>query len=163
MAASDDPDLSDLLEQVRAKRSRVDRYIATRSRRLRTLTNWAIIFGSVSAFLAASLAVGGKELTDELQTSLGLSQPSWRPICSVAAVCSIVTIALTQMQKSRNYEQDIPRAQAVRASLENLEVSITSNYFNKRRATEEFRKCIRDGSFIDVDEFTSRDSEAGHK
>ena len=152
MAALDDPDLSDLLEQVRTKRSRVDRYISSRSRRQRTLTNWAIVFGSVSAFLAASLAVGGKDLTDALQGSLGLSGPAWRPICSIAALCSVITIALTQMQKSRNYEHDIPRAQAVRASLENLEVSITSNDFNKRRATEEFRKCIRDGSFIEVNE-----------
>jgi hypothetical protein len=157
MATPDDPDLTDLLEQVRAKRSRVDRYIASRTRRQRALTNWAILSGSVSAFLAGSLAVGGAQLTASLQGSLG--QPAWRPICAIAALCSVITIALNQMQKSRNYEQDIPRAQAVRASLENLEVSITSSDFTKRRATEEFRKCIRDSSFMEVDELAVHDAE----
>ena len=159
MAAIDDPDLSDLLEQVRTKRSRVERYIASRSRRQRSLANRAIIFGSISAFLSASLAVGGKDLTDALQVSLGLSVPSWRPLCSIAALCSIITIALAQMQKSRNYEQDIPRAQAVRASLESLEVSIDSNDFSKRRATDEFLKCIQDGSFMETDESIKPDIE----
>ena len=148
MAALDDPDLVDLLEQVRTKRSRVERYIASRSRRQRRLANRAILFGSLSAFFSASLAVGGKPLTDSLQ-SLGLGQPAWRPICVIVALCSVVTIALNQMQKSRNCDEDIPRAQAVRASLETLEVSITANDFSKRRATDEFRKCIRDCSFME--------------
>ncbi|HWI00840.1 MAG TPA: hypothetical protein VNT27_10955 [Propionibacteriaceae bacterium] len=152
MAALDNPDLVDLLEQVRAKRSRVERYIASRSRRQRALANRAIVFGSLSAFFSGSLAIGGKELTNSLQASLGLSQPFWRPVCFIVALCSVITIALNQLQKSRNYEQDIPRAQAVRASLETLEVSIASNDFSKRRATDEFRKCIRDCSFMETHE-----------
>jgi hypothetical protein len=54
-----------------------------------------------------------------------------------------------RIQKSHSYDEHIVRAQELRATLEALELSITSESLTPRKATGEFVKCIESGSFME--------------
>ena len=56
----------------------------------------------------------------------------------------------TQLHTSKNYEENIARAQGIRATLEMLEVAITSHHLNQREATSQYLKCIENTAFIET-------------
>jgi hypothetical protein len=93
--------------------------------------------------------VGGKPLADWLTDTFQLSSPSWRILCALAAVCSLIAAVATQLHASKNYEENIGRAQEIRAALEMLEVAITLNHLNQHEATSQYLDIIESTSFID--------------
>jgi hypothetical protein len=46
--------------------------------------------------------------------------------------------------------ENIARAQGIRATLEMLEVAITSHHLNQREATSQYLKCIENTAFIEA-------------
>jgi hypothetical protein len=141
---------TELLGRVHAKLAEVERYVQVNARRRRLLVNLAVIASGVAAFLTAPFAAGGKQFAGWLQEDvLHTSSPSWQLLCLLATVCSVTCVIATQIQKSHSYDEHIVRAQELRATLEALELSITSESLTPRRATGEFMKCIESGSFME--------------
>lgn len=140
----------DLLARVLAKRADVDRYLKSTDRRSHLLVNLTIVAGSIAAALTAAPALGGKPLADWITETFALATPSWRLLCALACVCSLVATVATQMRVAHNFEDHIAKAQAVRAALEVLEVSIASSTVSREQATDQFRACIEGSSFIDT-------------
>jgi pSer/pThr/pTyr-binding forkhead associated (FHA) protein len=140
---------SELLDRIRAKRAEVNKYVEVNARRRRFLVNLVIIAGALVVLLTAPAAIGGKSFTDWLQQLSGSSIPSWQFLCLFASLCSLASVVAIQIQKSNNYEEHIARAQGLRATLEVLEVSITSGSLTIRKATNQFLKCLEDCSFME--------------
>lgn len=140
---------AELLDRVHAKRVEVEKYVQVNARRRRLLVNLVVVASAVAVFLTASPAAGGKPFTDWLQHLLHTSSPAWRLLCLLAALCSLACVIATQMQKSNSYDEHIVRAQELRATLEALELSITSESLTPRKATGEFMKCLESGSFME--------------
>jgi MFS family permease len=138
----------DLLLWIRAKRAKVEIYLAGAAARRRRLLNLTIIAGTFAAALTAAPAFGGKPLADWLTTTLGLSSPSWRLLCALAAVCSIAATIATQLLKSHNVEEHLARAQDLQARLEVVDVGVMSGKLDYSRAADEYEACIKAASFI---------------
>ena len=139
-----------LVSQVRAKRTEVNRYLRATGTRRRRLVNITLVAGTVATALTAAPALGGKSFADWLTTTFELSSPSWRILCAVAAVCSLAAAIATQLHTSKNYEENIARAQGIRATLEMLEVAISSHHLNQKEATGQYLKCIENTAFIET-------------
>ena len=140
---------AELLSRVHAKRVEVEKYVQVNARRRRLLVNLVLVAGAVAALLTTPFAAGGKPFADWLQQVLHTSSPSWRLFCLLAALCSMACVVATQMQKAHGYDEHIVRAQELRATLEALELSITSESVTPRKATGEFMKCLQSGSFME--------------
>ena len=140
----------DLIARVHGKRAEVHQYLNATGRRSHLLVNVTIVAGSVAAALTAAPALGGKRLTDWLTEAFGLSAPSWRILCAIACVCSLVATIATRIRASHNYEDHIARAQGVKAALEVLEVGLESGTVNRQQAMTQLGTCIEDSSFIDT-------------
>ena len=140
---------AELLDRVHTKRVEVERYVQVNARRRRLLVNLVLVAGAVAAFLTAPFAAGGPDFATWLQDVLHTSSPSWQLFCLLAALCSMACVIATQMQKSHGYDEHIVRAQELRATLEALELSITSESVTPRKATGEFMKCLESGSFME--------------
>jgi hypothetical protein len=139
----------ELLDRIRSKRAEVEKYLEVNLRRRRFLVNFVIFAGAFAVFLTAPVAVGGKPFTTWLQDQVGSSTPSWQFLCLFASLSSLASVVAIQIQKSSNYEEHIVRAQGLRATLEALEVSITSGSITPRKATDQFLKCLEDCSFLE--------------
>jgi hypothetical protein len=138
----------ELLARVRSKRAEVNKYVEINCRRRRFLVNLVVIASAFAALLTAPAAVGGKPFTDWLQQLVNSPAPSWQFLCLFASLSSLACVIATQIQKSSNYEEHIVRAQELRATLEVLEISISSESLTPRKATGEFMKCLESGSFM---------------
>ena len=120
VAASDD----NLLAQVRAKRTEVERFLAAAVPRRRRLLNTTIVGGTVATALTAAPAVGGAGFTKWLTTAFSLTSPAWQLLCGAAAVSSIAATVATQLLKSQNVEeQSRARRVAARSSRSSKRVS----------------------------------------
>ncbi len=140
----------ELLARVLSKRADVDRYLRVAERRRRLLVNLTIVAGSIAAALTAAPALGGQPLAEWITETLSLTTPSWRILCALACVCSLVATVSTQMRAAHGLENHITKAQTVRATLESLEVSIASGTVSRRQAAAQFRACIEGSAFIDT-------------
>jgi hypothetical protein len=140
----------ELVVRVHGKRAEVYEYLKSTGRRSHLLVNLTVVGGAVAAALTAAPALGGKRLTDWLTEAFGLSAPSWRVLCAVACVCSVIATVATQMHASHNYEDHITRAQGVKAALEVLEMGLASGTVNRQQAATQFRRCIEGSSFMDT-------------
>jgi hypothetical protein len=138
----------ELLTWIRAKHGKVENFLRAAATRRRRLLNLTIVTGTLAAALTAAPAFGGKPMADWLTSAWGLSSPSWRILCGVAAVCSITATIATQLLKSHNIEEDLTRAQDLRAHLEMLDVGVVSGELGSSRATEEYLECVKRASFI---------------
>jgi hypothetical protein len=147
---TDDARLPALLERIRAKSAEVDRYLGATGRRRRLLANLTIVAGTAAAALTAAPALGGESVTDWLTTTFSMSVESWRVLCALASVCSVAATLATQLHKSHAYDENILRAQGVRANLEIIDVSLTSGLVSPKEATTQFLQTIEKASFIDV-------------
>jgi O-antigen/teichoic acid export membrane protein len=139
----------ELLARVRSKRAEVNKYVEVNSRRRRLLVNLVVVAGAFAALLTAPAAIGGKPFTNWLQQLFDSAAPSWQFLCLFASLSSLASVVAIQIQKSNNYEEHIVRAQGLRATLEVLEVSITSGSLTMRKATSQFLKCLEDCSFME--------------
>jgi hypothetical protein len=140
---------NELLSGVRSKRTDVERYLRAVDSRRRRLATVTIVAAAVATLLTAPAALGGKPLADWLNETLELSAPSWRILCALAAVCSLIAAVATQLHASKNYEVHIGRAQEIKATLEMLEVGITLNHLNRHDATSQYLEIIESSSFIE--------------
>jgi hypothetical protein len=152
VSATTRPDAEDRLKsRVRAKQAEVNRYLRSTGTRRRRLLNVSIVTGAIATALTAAPALGGKTLADWITATFGMSSPSWQLLCALAAVCSLTAAVATQLNNSKNYEEHIARAQQIRATLEMLEVGITSGHLSHRDATSQYLTCIENTSFIEAD------------
>jgi hypothetical protein len=139
----------DLLANVRQKRQQLDRFLSGAVPRKRRLLNVSIVAGALAAVLTAAPAVGGQPFTAWLTGQLGLASPSWRLLCGIAAVCSVMASVATQLLKSNQLEERVVRALGCRAKLEVLEIGITAGQLDASRATVEYMQCVQDAAFLD--------------
>jgi hypothetical protein len=139
-----------LLSGVRSKRADVERYLRAVDSRRRRLATVTIVAAAIATLLTAPAALGGKPLADWLTEIFELSSPSWRILCAVAAVCSLIAALATQLHASKNYEEHIRRAQEIKVTLEMLEVAITLNHLNQHEATSQYLEIIESTSFIEA-------------
>src|SRR6187397_3272855 len=95
----------ELLTRVRAKRGQLSTFLAAARPRRRRLLNMVVVGGSLAAALTAGPAIGGQSFTAWLTATLGLTSPSWRLLCGVASVCSLMATISTQLLKSHNIEE----------------------------------------------------------
>lgn len=140
---------TDLLETVRQKRRQVDAFLTSAVPRKRRLMNITIAAGAVAAALTAAPAAGGQTFTTWMTTAMGLTSPSWRLLCGIATVCSIMATVATQLLKSNNLEERVIRAQSCRAKLEVLEIGIVAGQLDPARATAQYIECVGDVAFIE--------------
>jgi MFS family permease len=140
---------TDLLETVRQKRRQVDAFLTSAVPRKRRLMNITIAAGAVAAALTAAPAAGGQTFTTWMTTAMGLTSPSWRLLCGLATVCSIMATVATQLLKSNNLEERVIRAQSCRAKLEVLEIGIVAGQLDPPRATAQYIECVADVAFIE--------------
>jgi len=138
-----------LLNQVRQKRSEMDRFLASAQPRKRRLLNLVIIGGTLSAALTGAPAIGGATLTGWLTETFGLTSPAWQILCAAASVSSIAVTVATQLLKSNQVEQNVAIAQRGRAKLEVLEIGLASGTLDSGQATTEYMKCIEDVALIE--------------
>ena len=139
-----------LIARVHGKRADVHHYLKATGKRSRLLVNVTVVAGSVAAALTAAPALGGKPLTDWLNEALGLSAPSWRILCAIACVCSLIATIATRTRASHNYEDHIARGQGVKAALEVLEVGLEAGTVNRQQAMTQLGTCIEESSFMDT-------------
>jgi hypothetical protein len=144
VAASDD----NLLAQVRAKRTEVERFLAAAVPRRRRLLNTTIIGGTVATALTAAPAVGGAGFTKWLTTAFSLTSPAWQLLCGAAAVSSIAATVATQLLKSQNVEEQVARAQSCRAKLEVLETGLRTGRLDPGQAASDYMRCVEEVAFI---------------
>ncbi len=145
-----DPVPTDLLETVRQKRRQVEAFLTTAVPRKRRLLNITIAAGALAAALTAGPAAGGQPFTSWMTAAMGLTSPSWRLLCGVASVCSILATITTQLLKSNNLEERITRAQGCRAKLEVLEIGLAAGQIDAPRATVEYMQCVQESAFIEA-------------
>ena len=141
---------TNLLESVRQKRRQVETFLAAAVPRKRRLLNITIGAGALAAALTAGPAAGGQPFTAWMTAAMGLTSPSWRLLCGVASVCSILATIATQLLKSNNLEERITRAQGCRAKLEVLEIGIAAGQIDAARGTAEYMQCVQDAAFIEA-------------
>ena len=141
---------AELLARVKDKRARVEAFLASATPRKRRLLNVTIVAGTLAAALTAAPAVGGQPFTTWLTGVLGLSSPSWRVLCGVAALCSVMSTVATQLLKSQHIEERGTRAASCRAKLEVLEVGLATGQLDTARATPEYLRCVEEAAFLDV-------------
>jgi hypothetical protein len=144
VAASDD----NLLAQVRAKRTEVERFLAAAVPRRRRLLNTTIVGGTVATALTAAPAVGGAGFTKWLTTAFSLTSPAWQLLCGAAAVSSIAATVATQLLKSQNVEEQVARAQSCRAKLEVLETGLRTGRLDPGQAASDYMRCVEEVAFI---------------
>ena len=138
------------LDHVRQKRAKLDAFVATAVPRKRRLANITIVAGTLAAALTAAPAVGGQPFTAWLTGLLGTTSPSWRILCGVASVCSVLAALSTQLLKSQNLEERVTRALGCRAKLEVLEIGVTTGQLTPAQATAEYLRCVEDAAFLDA-------------
>jgi hypothetical protein len=152
-AASENPgddEGNGLVLRVRAKQAEVERYLQAVGARHRRLVTVTILAAAISTLLTASPALGGQPLAGWLTETFGLASPAWRILCAAAAVCSLTAAVATQLQTSKNYEEQIARAQQIKATLEMLEVAITLSHLNQNEATSQYLRIIENTSFMEA-------------
>ena len=139
----------ELLRLIRKKRAQLDSFLSVARPRQRRLLNTTIVGGSAAAFLTAGPAVGGPSFTAWLTSMLGLTSPSWRILCGVASLCSILATVATQLLKSHHVEENVTRAQGCRAKLEVLDAGLSLGQLDPQQATGEYLKCVEDAAFLE--------------
>jgi MFS family permease len=140
----------ELLDRITRKRMQIEAFLSAARPRKRRLLNTTIVGGSLAAVLTAAPAIGGQSLTASLTEALGLASPSWRLLCAIAAVSSVVATIATQLLKSQNLEEHVTRALSCRARLEVLEVGVTLGQLDVQRATADYLKCVEEAVFLET-------------
>jgi hypothetical protein len=148
LAGQPGPPVSELPLLIQRSRGEVSSYLTrvrTRQRRMLTL---AVVAGALATAFAATPAIGGKPLSDALDASLSLAMPAWQLLCIFAALCSLTAAIATQLQKSNNLEENVARAETVRARLDILNIGLISGNLSREQAASEYGECLQLASFL---------------
>jgi len=73
----------------------VERYLRAVNARRHLLVTVTIVAAAIAMLLTAPVAMGGKPLADWLTETFESSSPSWRILCALAAVCSLIAAVAT--------------------------------------------------------------------
>ena len=138
-------DLSALIDRTRGEVGNYLTHARARQRRLLTL---AVVAGALATLFAGAPAVGGKALSDSLDTRFGLSSPVWQLLCTFAALCSLAAAIATQLLKSQNLEERVSKAENVRARLEILDIGRVTGTLTREQAATAYSACVALISFI---------------
>jgi hypothetical protein len=128
---------------VRAKRLAVVDAADTLRRRDQSLTLLSVIASAVAAVLTAAPAMGGPSLTQALG-SAGPDTPSWRILCGVASLCSLLAAIATNFHRQQEVTTRLARCQAAAARLETLELQVSFQQAPLGDVTAEYGKIIAD-------------------
>jgi MFS family permease len=128
---------------ISSKRDSVQTYLSAAVARRDRLLRLTLVSGALAAAMTVAPALGGKPLATWLTVTLGLSSPAWQLLCGAAAICSLTATIATQLMKSHHLDENIAKAQAVRARLEMLEVATGVGQVSEAEAAEELMKCIQ--------------------
>jgi hypothetical protein len=126
-------ELSSLIERTR---DQVTKYLGHARTRQRRLLNVAIVAGALATALAGAPAV------------VGGPPPTWRILCILAAVCSLVAAVVTQLQKSNSVGENVSRAETIRARLDVLNIGLISGNLSQEQAATEYSACVQLASFL---------------
>ena len=138
----------EIQRRIRDTRAQLERFLSKARPRKTRLLNTTIVGGTIAAALTAGPAVGGPSFTAWLTQSLGLRSPAWRLLCAGATVCSVLAAAATQLLKSNHLEEHVARAEACRARLEVLDVSLSLHHIDVAQATSEYLRCVEDTAVL---------------
>jgi hypothetical protein len=138
----------DLPALIRGTRNEVAAYLAHARVRQRRLINLAIITGALATALTASPAIGGLSFSDWLNQTFGFSSPAWQVLCAGAAVCALTAAIATQLLKSHNVDENVARAENVRARLEALDLGRITGRLTPDQVATEYSACIAQASFL---------------
>lgn len=133
--------------RLRDKRRRIAAFNRKFSTRGAGLTNTGIIASALATVLTAAPAIGGLRLTQALGAA-GENSPSWRILCAVASVCSLVATVATNMFRTHDIAARLAKAQAVDARLEGLEILVELRQLTLKEATARYESTIPDVAFI---------------
>ncbi|MBA5605372.1 hypothetical protein H3H36_08365 [Duganella sp. FT3S] len=148
MATAKEQDGWDALgERLRDKRRHIAAFIRKASARGAGLTNTGIVASALAAVLTAAPALGGARLTQALG-SAGENSPSWRILCALASLCSLVAAIATNMLRSHDIAARLAKAQAVDARLEGLELLVELRQLTLKDATARYESAIPEVAFI---------------
>lgn len=148
MATPDEQEGWDALaRRLREKRARIAAFSHKASARGAGLTNTGIIASALAAVLTAAPAVGGLRLTQALG-SAGANSPSWRILCALASLCSLVAAIATNLLRSHDIAARLAKAQAVDARLEGLELLVELRQLTLKEATARYESAIPEVAFI---------------
>jgi hypothetical protein len=145
--ATEHDDWDALARRLREKRALIAAFNHKASARGAALTNTGIIASAVAAVLTAAPALGGLRLTQALG-SAGANSPSWRILCAVASLCSLVAAIATNLLKSHDIAARLAKAQAADARLEGLELLVELRQLTLKDATERYENAIPEVAFI---------------
>jgi MFS family permease len=132
---------------VHAKRRAVTAAAERLRRRDGRLTWVSVIASAIATLLTAAPALGGAELTRALG-SAGPDAPSWRILCGLAALCSLVAAVATNLHRQQEVASRLARAQAGAARLEALEVLVGLAHSPVDQASTEYQKILADLPFV---------------
>lgn len=126
---------------VRARRLAVAEAGERLRRRDSTLTLLSVIASAVATVLTAGPAMGGPELTRALG-SAGPDTPSWRILCGVASICSLLAAVATNLHRQQDVTGRLARCQTGAARLEALELQVSFQRAPLVDATSEYGRII---------------------
>jgi hypothetical protein len=107
MTATPCPDQDPLIEQLRSQRAQLDRFLRRTLPQRRQLVNASILCSSLAALITAAPAFGGQAFTTGLTETLNLAVPSWRLLCGLASVASVVASVATQVLQTSRLEEKV--------------------------------------------------------
>lgn len=128
---------------VHARREAVARATERLARRDTRLTLMSVIASAVATVLTAAPAMGGPELTRALG-SAGPDTPSWRILCGVASICSLLAAIAANLHRQGEVTSRLARCQAGAARLEALELQVSFQKAALLDATGEYGRIIAD-------------------
>lgn len=148
--APDDDTRDALLGRIDARqRALVDYLDRTRGRSGR-LTVISIVSSAFGAVFAAVPAVGGSDLTDTVQQSLGLDQGStvWRALCLLALAASLSAAISANLVRVRNYAARIGAVEVCHAELDSLRTQLEFTGTTVADAARSFDAASAKVSFV---------------
>jgi MFS family permease len=132
---------------LRAKRAAVAHAGERLRRRDATFTLVSVIASAVAAALTAGPALGGPALTRALG-SAGPDTPSWRILCGVASVCSLLAAVAANLHRQQEVTTRLARCQTGAARLEALELRVALEQGLLAEATAEYGRVIAELPFV---------------
>lgn len=133
---------------VRARRLAAAQAADALRRRDSSLTLLSVIASAVATVLTAAPAMGGAELTRALG-SAGPDTPSWRILCGVASICSLLAAVATNLHRQHDVTSRLARCQAGAARLEALELQVAFQGTPLADATAEYGRIIGELPHVD--------------
>jgi len=132
---------------LRAKRAAVAHAGKRLRRRDGALTLVSVIASAVAAALTAGPALGGPALTRALG-SAGPDTPSWRILCGVASICSLLAAVAASLHRQQEVSTRLARCQTGAARLEALELRVALKQSALAEATGEYGRIIAELPFV---------------